>query len=382
MGFLSRSIVVPLGLLFLFSGIVINVVQVLTLIVLLPISRSLYRRVNVMLMESLWSELVWLMDWWAGVQVRVYIDAESWSYFGNEHALVISNHRSDLDWLFGWVLAQRVGCLGSTRAVMKKSTKYLPVMGWSMWFSEYIFLERSWAKDEKTLKSSFKSLKGFPQPFWLALFVEGTRFTAAKLQQAQEYAASSGLPIPRNVLIPRTKGFVAAVSNLREFVPAVYDVSVAVPKESPPPTMLRALSGQASVVHLHIRRVMTSDLPATEDGLSQWCKDAFVLKDDLLDKHREQNTFGEELYQPIPRPLKPLLVVVGWSAMLVFVSGKLMTPLFSTWTGIAWVTGGLGTIFFLMQIFIMSTQSERSSNLANTRRSTSSFKPVTANGKS
>ncbi|KAH7430174.1 hypothetical protein KP509_09G086800 [Ceratopteris richardii] len=68
--------------------------------------------------------------------------------------------------------------------------------------------------------------------------------------------------------------------------------------------------------------------------------------------------------------------------MLVFVSGKLMTPLFSTWTGIAWVTGGLGTIFFLMQIFIMSTQSERSSNLANTRRSTSSFKPVTANGKS
>jgi 1-acyl-sn-glycerol-3-phosphate acyltransferase len=25
---------------------------------------------------------------------------------GKEHALVISNHRSDLDWLFGWVMAQ------------------------------------------------------------------------------------------------------------------------------------------------------------------------------------------------------------------------------------------------------------------------------------
>ncbi|MCO5546762.1 hypothetical protein L7F22_000198 [Adiantum nelumboides] len=378
MGLLSLSIVVPLGLLFLFSGLVINVIQVLSLIFLLPISRSSYRKANVILMELLWSELVWLMDWWAGVRVRVYVDSESWKYFGKEHALVISNHRSDLDWLFGWVLAQRVGCLGSTRAVMKKSTKYLPVMGWSMWFSEYIFLERSWAKDEETLKSSFKSLKGFPQPFWLALFVEGTRFTEAKLQQAQEFAASSGLPRPRNVLIPRTKGFVAAVSNLREFVPAVYDVTVAVPKESLPPTMKRALSGQPSVVHLHLRRVPTSVLPETEDGLSQWCKDAFILKDDLLDKHKQDNTFGEELYKPISRPVKPLLVVLGWSLLLLYVAGRLLRPLLSTWVGIAWVTGGLGTVFFLMQVFILSTQSERSSSL----RSRKSSKVARANGES
>jgi len=30
--------------------------------------------------------------------------------------------------------------------------EYLQVIGWSMWFSEYLFLERSWAKDESTLK--------------------------------------------------------------------------------------------------------------------------------------------------------------------------------------------------------------------------------------
>ena len=29
---------------------------------------------------------------------------------------------------------------------------FLQVIGWSMWFAEYLFLERSWAKDEKTLK--------------------------------------------------------------------------------------------------------------------------------------------------------------------------------------------------------------------------------------
>lgn len=55
------------------------------------------------------------------------------------------------------------------------------------------------------LQSGLQRLRDFPRPFWLALFVEGTRFTKAKLLGAQEFAASQGLPIPRNVLIPRTK---------------------------------------------------------------------------------------------------------------------------------------------------------------------------------
>lgn len=55
------------------------------------------------------------------------------------------------------------------------------------------------------MQSGFSRLADFPVPFWLALFVEGTRFTQAKLQAAQEYAASRGLPIPRNILLPRTK---------------------------------------------------------------------------------------------------------------------------------------------------------------------------------
>ena len=61
------------------------------------------------------------------------------------------------------------------------------------------------------LQSGFKWLEDFPRPFWLALFVEGTRFTQEKLAVAQEFAASKGLPIPRNVLIPRTKVILSSI---------------------------------------------------------------------------------------------------------------------------------------------------------------------------
>lgn len=42
-------------------------------------------------------------------------------------------------------------------------------------------------------------------PFWLTIFVEGTRLTPDKLLASQEFAISKGLLIQENVLIPRTK---------------------------------------------------------------------------------------------------------------------------------------------------------------------------------
>ncbi|KAI0523409.1 hypothetical protein KFK09_005804 [Dendrobium nobile] len=303
----AAVVVVPLGVLFLLSGLIVNFIQATCYVAVRPISKSTYRRINRVLAELLWLQLVWLVDWWAGVEIRLYADSESFESMGKEHALVVSNHRSDIDWLVGWILAQRSGCLGSTLAVMKKSSKFLPVIGWSMWFTEYLFLERSWAKDEDTLKSGLQRLKDFPQPFWLALFVEGTRFTPAKLLAAQEYAASQGLPVPKNVLIPRTKGFVSAVNNMRSFVPAIYDMTVAIPKDKPSPTMLRILKHQPCQIHVHMKRRPMNEVPETDEAIAQWCRDMFMAKDSLLDKHLAQGTFGEEDYKPIGRPLKSLL---------------------------------------------------------------------------
>ncbi|CAI9100045.1 OLC1v1036965C1 [Oldenlandia corymbosa var. corymbosa] len=359
---LAAAVIVPLGFLFFMSGLVINLFQAMFFVLVRPLSKSTYRRINRVLAELLWLELVWIVDWWAGVKIQLYTDPETFEMMGKEHALVISNHRSDIDWLVGWVLAQRSGCLGSTLAVMKKSSKLLPVIGWSMWFSEYLFLERNWAKDESTLKSGLQRLRDYPLPFWLALFVEGTRFTQAKLLAAQEYAASVGLPIPRNVLIPRTKGFVTAVSHMRSFVPAIYDVTVAIPKSSPAPTMLRLFKGQSSVVHVHLKRHLMKDLPETDDSVAQWCKDVFVEKDKLLDRHIEEQSFGDQLLRDIRRPVKSLVVVVSWACLLCFGAVKFLqwSALFSTRKGIVLSLVAMAVVTALMQILIRFSQSERS----------------------
>ncbi|XP_024036961.1 1-acyl-sn-glycerol-3-phosphate acyltransferase 2 isoform X2 [Citrus clementina] len=304
MAIAAAAVIVPLGLLFFISGLVVNLIQAVCFVTIRPLSKNTYRRINRWVAELLWLELVWIVDWWAGVKV----------------------------------------------------------IGWSMWFSEYLFLERNWAKDESTLKSGLQRLRDYPQPFWLALFVEGTRFTQAKLLAAQEYAASTGLPIPRNVLIPRTKGFVSAVSHMRSFVPAIYDVTVAIPKSSPAPTMIRLFKGQSSVMHVHLKRHLMKELPETDDAVAQWCRDTFVAKDALLDKHNAEDTFSDQELQEIPRPKKSLLVVISWASLVIFGVLKFLqwSSLLSSWKGIAFSAFGLGIVTVLMQILIRFSQSERS----------------------
>ncbi|KAG4163675.1 hypothetical protein ERO13_D01G186600v2 [Gossypium hirsutum] len=362
MAIAAATVIVPLGILFFISGLFVNLIQAVCFVLIRPLSKKTYRKINRVVAELLWLQLVWLVDWWAGVKINVFADNESFSLMGKEHALLLPNHRSDIDWLVGWVLAQRSGCLGSSIAVMKKSSKFLPVIGWSMWFSEYLFLERSWAKDENTIKAGLQRLRDYPQPFWLALFVEGTRFTQAKLVAAQEYATSQGLPIPRNVLIPRTKGFVSAVSHMRSFVPAIYDITVAIPKSSPSPTMLRLFKGQSSVVHVHIKRHLMKELPEMDEAVAQWCKDLFVEKDKLLDKHIAEDTFSDQPLQDIGRPAKPLLVVCSWACIVGYGALKFLqqSSLLSSWRGIALSAFILAIVTFLMQILILFTQSERS----------------------
>ncbi|KAL3611326.1 hypothetical protein D5086_002346 [Populus alba] len=349
--------------------IILPIIEAVLFILVRPVSKSLHRRINKIVAELLWLELIVLVDWWANLKVlKFFFKLLFMNFPGKEHALVISNHNCDLDWLVGWILAQRSGCLGSALAVMKKEAKVLPIIGWSMWFSDYVFLERSWGKDERTLQSGFERLVDFPMPFWLALFVEGTRFTQAKLLAAQEFAASRGIPVPRNVLIPRTKGFVSAVTHLRSFVPAIYDATVAVANSQPAPTFLRIFRGQSSVIKVLLERHSMQELPETADGIAQWCKDAFVTKDAVLEKYFSKDIFSDKKLQDIGRPKKSLFVMIFWSSLLAYATVRLfqwLSLFLASWEVIAFSIAFLFLVTIIMQILIQSSDSDRSTPATN-----------------
>ncbi|WRX31971.1 hypothetical protein QQP08_024458 [Theobroma cacao] len=60
---------VPLSLMFIFIGTIINLIQVACYLTIRPLSKSTFRRINGAVSEVLWLELVWLMEWWSGCEV-------------------------------------------------------------------------------------------------------------------------------------------------------------------------------------------------------------------------------------------------------------------------------------------------------------------------
>ncbi|KAK6152127.1 hypothetical protein DH2020_014762 [Rehmannia glutinosa] len=85
--------------------------------------------------------------------------------------------------------------------------------------SVFIPVDRKWEVDE----SAMGQMLYIYQPprsivFWY--FPEGTDTTKKKCTKSQKYAEENGLPLPTNVLLPKTRGFYACLEILRGFFAA------------------------------------------------------------------------------------------------------------------------------------------------------------------
>ncbi|XP_068697900.1 uncharacterized protein [Montipora foliosa] len=314
--FLKRLPVVWLWLVlvFLASGLIINIIQLL-LLPLWFINKDLFRWINMNAVYFHWCQLTFLAEWWSGLNIKLYGTKEDMEKLGKESAICLSNHRSDVDWLIGYIVADRAGILGTCKCFMKGYLRFLPILGISWWCAEYVFLRRNWQKDQKVLETSLETLKDFPFPFWLAIFAEGTRLTEAKRQASLDYARSSGVPELKHHLLPRPRGFALTVQYFKNKVPAVYDFEVAFP-ENDEPTLTRMLMGEGGDVHLWVRRIPLDEIPCgSVEDTSAWCRRAFQDKDEGMSFFVEHGRFPAEINE-YPRKLRNLITCILWGVVI------------------------------------------------------------------
>lgn len=63
-------------------------------------------------MPLLLTEMVAALEWWSGTECTLYTDPESYQLYGKENAIVVLNHRFEMDFLCGWTFCERFGVLG------------------------------------------------------------------------------------------------------------------------------------------------------------------------------------------------------------------------------------------------------------------------------
>ena len=198
-----------------------------------------------------------------------------------ERAVVIANHQSMFDVPVIYSFATSFGKKQHPRWLGKKSFRHAPLLGWGARLSRTImFLHRDWARDRERLNTNFQELTNSPQPFWLCFFPEGTRITPDKIEASQRYAREKNYPLLHQVLLPRPKGFTAAVHGLRAHVDAVLDISIYYSQR--PPFVSAVVLGKPIEVVVLGKLIKPDTLPRDDAGLKQSLLDIYSDKDAQL----------------------------------------------------------------------------------------------------
>jgi len=106
------------GILWIMNGLIINFLQAFCYFFIRPFNKHLYRKINYYLVYSSWSQVVAIAEYWCNCKLTVYwADEETEKHFGREHCVSMLNHKYELDWLYSWMISEKLHCLGVSRLV-------------------------------------------------------------------------------------------------------------------------------------------------------------------------------------------------------------------------------------------------------------------------
>lgn len=364
---------------FFISGLILNLTQLLVYVLVRPFSLKLSRSINHALLYSYWSQTVAVADWNTNVKCKVHFkDEETFKEFGTIPGLAIANHRYDLDWLAAWMFSEKVGTLGSGKAMLKSSLRYIPVIGWGWTLSDMIFLSRNWAKDREVLIKQMEVLITYPTSLILAYF-EGTRFTKMKYEASLKFAEERNLPIRlKHHLVPRTRGFhcmAQVVQNRMKVDPSVkyglYDFQVALDNDdNSKASLISILSGTKITIHIHVARLDIKQVPTeTEEATANYLYKVYSEKDKLFDHFMEHGTFPG-----IEMPYKPRLVaLINWVAWMFVIYVALIYHYYVCITSgsllyIIFMLTLLLSVVFSVRLLLNSTKVSKSSSYGTTTK--------------
>lgn len=251
-------------------------------------SRQLLRRWEGLVAKTWLSFGGWLLEKVGGVKLILTGD----SILPGDRVLILSNHRTRIDWMFLWCWAARFDLLSSYRVILKSSLRTFPWWGWGMSLCLFPFIHRGSKHrdaDLARIEHICRYLSQLGVPNSLILFPEGTDLSPSNQKRDRDYALAKNLPIYHNVLHPRSGAFIASLTAMRPHLDAVVDLTIGYVDYTPGerPSELSLLKGRLPrEIHINIRRWDIKTTPLLREnqaeGAEQFLRESFDRKEALL----------------------------------------------------------------------------------------------------
>jgi 1-acyl-sn-glycerol-3-phosphate acyltransferase len=211
-----------------------------------------------------------------------------------ERLVLIANHQIYTDWLYLWWIAYCNGMHGRLYIILKESLKKIPVLGWGMQLSQFIFLKRNWEEDKPNMARSLQKLNKPTDPMWLLLFPEGTNLAPSTRQRSAAWAKKNDISDCTHVLLPRSTGLHFCLDELKDTVEYLYDITVVyegVPRGQFAQDIftLQAAYGEGrppKSVNMHFRRFAVKEIPIHNDkAFELWLRARWREKDLMIENY-------------------------------------------------------------------------------------------------
>ncbi|XP_020736542.2 1-acyl-sn-glycerol-3-phosphate acyltransferase epsilon [Odocoileus virginianus] len=303
------------------------------------------------------SMVLFFFENYTGVQILLYGDLPK----NKENVIYLANHQSTVDWIIADILAVRQNALGHVRYVLKDGLKWLPLYG--CYFSQHggIYVKRSAKFNENQMRKKLQRYINAGTPMYLVIFPEGTRYNpelTKVISASQAFAAQEGLPVLKHVLTPRIKATHVAFDSMKDYLDAVYDVTVAFEgsvddkgQRKEAPSMAEFLCKECPKIHIHIDRIDRKNIPEEQVSMKRWLHERFEIKDKLLiefydspDPERRNKFPGESVNSKLSlkKTLPSFLILSGLTAgLLMTEAGRKLyvkTWIYGTLIGCLWVS--------------------------------------------
>ncbi|KAI0321680.1 acyltransferase-domain-containing protein [Amylostereum chailletii] len=261
-----------------------------------------------------------------------------------QKSVLIANHQVYADWWYAWCLTYFMGTHRDVLIVLKKSLKWLPIVGWGMQFFNFIFLARSWASDRvylvKQLDRLGRQAEKQDTPLTFILYPEGTLVSTDTRPISKKFADKMGIPDMSHLLLPRSTGLHYSLRALAPRISSLQLLDVTVAYPGIPPMgygqsyyTLRSIffNGVAPpAIHMHIRKFdVASEVPignvlkkkstdslvasaeVAEVGKDEqqifdlWVRELWTQKDQFMERFLNTGTFSPDL-ETSPEVVIPL----------------------------------------------------------------------------
>ena len=221
-------------------------------------------------------------------------------------SIITANHQIYTDWVYIWYLFWTLNSETDIKIILKESLKKVPLFGQAMMLMKFVFLKRNWEQDREYLKDTLQSFK--TKPLKLLIFPEGTINNETGRRIEKKYTDRTGHSTMEHVLLPRSKGLFACVSDLRQDCDALYDITIGysglkpddIPHRVYSPLKMIGLGRGPEETHMHIRKFDIDDIPEDETEFSDWLMERFKEKNNLLSHFYSHGKFPGNSKPTIP----------------------------------------------------------------------------------